>query len=73
MHSPKKIDFKHTILTSHLPFREEILEMDHLHHNSHVLLSGRAQVVFDITLSLKLENHLFNGHTLPADAAEFVP
>lgn len=47
--------------------------MDHLHHHGHVLLSGRAQVVFDITLSLELENHLFNGHTLPADTAELVP
>lgn len=55
------------------PFREEILEMDHLHHDGHILLSSRAQVVFDITLSLELEHHLFNGHTLPADTAELVP
>lgn len=67
------MDLKHTLQTSHLPFREEILEMDHLHHHGHVLLSGRAQVVFDITLSLELENHLFYGHTLPADTAELVP
>lgn len=55
------------------PFREEILEMDHLHHDGHILLSSRAQVVFDVTLSLELEHHLLNGHTLPADAAELVP
>lgn len=47
--------------------------MDHLHHDSHILLSSRAQVVFDVTLSLELEHHLLNGHTLPADAAELVP
>lgn len=56
-----------------LPFREEILEMDHLHHNGHVLLSSRAQVVFDVALSLELEHHLLYGHALSADAAELVP
>lgn len=65
--------FKHVVQTGHSPFREEILEMDHLHHDSHVLLSSRAQVVFDVTLSLELEHHLFNGHALPADTAELVP
>lgn len=46
--------------------------MDHLHHDGHVFLSGRAQVVFDVALSLELEHHLLNGHTLSADAAELV-
>lgn len=64
---------KHAVQSSHLPFREEILEMDHLHHDGHILLSSRAQVVFDIALSLELKHHLFNGHTLPADTAELVP
>lgn len=65
--------FKHADQISHSPFREEILEMDHLHHDSHILLCSRAQVVFDVALSLELENHLLNGHTLPADTAELVP
>lgn len=56
-----------------LPFREEILKMDHLDHDSHVLLRSRAQVVFHVTLSLKLEHHLFDGGTFPTDTAEFVP
>lgn len=47
--------------------------MDHLHHHGHVLLCGRAKVVLDVTLSLELEHHLFNGRTLPADTAELVP
>lgn len=47
--------------------------MDHLHHDSHVLFSGRAQVVPDVTLPLELEHHLFDGHTLPADTAEPLP
>lgn len=68
----KKI-FKHAGQTNHSPFREKILKMDHLHHDSHILLCSRAQVVFDVTLSLELENHLLNGHTLSADAAELVP
>lgn len=59
--------------SSNLPFREEILEMDHLHHDGHILLSSRAQVVFHVAFSLQLEHHLLNGHTLPADAAELVP
>lgn len=61
------------LLTGRLPFRKQILEMDHLHHDSHILLSSRAQVVFDVTFSLELEHHLLNGHTLSADAAELVP
>lgn len=65
--------FTHAVQTSHSPFREEILEMDHLHHDGHILLRSRAQVVFDVTLPLQLEHHLFNGHALPADAAELVP
>lgn len=47
--------------------------MDHLHHDSHILLGCRAQVVVDVALPLELEHHLLNGHTLPADAAELVP
>lgn len=47
--------------------------MDHLHHDSHVLLGGGAQVVFDVALSLQLEHHFFYGHALPTDAAELVP
>lgn len=64
---------KHAVQTGHSPFREEILEMDHLHHDGHILLRSRAQVVFDVTLSLELEHHLFNRHALPADTAELVP
>lgn len=55
------------------PFREEVLEMDHLHHDGYILLCSRAQVVFEVTLPLELEHHLFNGHTLPANTAELVP
>lgn len=55
------------------PFGEKILEMDHLHHDGHVFLRSRAQVVFDVAFSLELEHHLFYGHTLSADAAELVP
>lgn len=47
--------------------------MDHLDHDSHVLLRSRAQVVLHVTLSLELEHHLFDRHTFPADTAEFVP
>lgn len=60
-------------IAPHLPFREEILKMDHLNHDSHVLLRCRAQVVFHVTLSLELEDHLFDGHAFPTDTAEFVP
>lgn len=63
----------HAPHTSHLPFGEEILEMNHLHHDGHILLRGGAEVVLNITLPLELEHHLLNGHTLPADAAELVP
>lgn len=58
---------------THLPFREEILKMDHLDHDSHILLCSRAQVVLHVTLSLELEHHLFDRHAFPTDAAEFVP
>ena len=54
------------------PFREKVLEVDHLHHDSNVLLGCRTQVVSEVTLSLQLEHHLFNGQALPADAAELV-
>lgn len=47
--------------------------MDHLDHDSHVLLRSRAQVVFHVTLSLELEYHLFDGHAFPTDTAESVP
>lgn len=47
--------------------------MDHLDHDSHVVLRSRAQVVFHVTLSLELEYHLFDGHAFPTDTAEFVP
>lgn len=47
--------------------------MDHLHHDGDILFRGGAEIVFDVALSLELEYHLFNGHTLPADAAELVP
>lgn len=59
--------------TSYSPFRKEVLEVDHLHHDGHILFSSGAQVVFDVTLSLELEYHLFNRHAFPADAAELVP
>lgn len=61
------------LVKRHSPFGEEILEMDHFHHDGHVVLSSGAQVVLDVTLSLEMEHHLFNGHTLPAYAAELVP
>lgn len=69
----EKIYSKHALQTSHSPFREEILEMDHLHHDGNILLRSGAEVVFDVALSLELEHHLFDGHTLPADTAELVP
>ncbi len=46
--------------------------MDHLHHDIDVLPHGRAEVVFDVALTLQLEHHLFHGQTLAADAAELV-
>lgn len=46
--------------------------MNHLHHDGDVLLCGRAQVVLEVTLPLQLEDHLFDGRTLAADAAELV-
>lgn len=46
--------------------------MDHLHHDGHILLCSRAQVVLAVTLPLQLEDHLFDGRTLPADTAELV-
>lgn len=55
------------------PVQQEILEMDHLHNHADVLPRSRAQVMLDIAFPLQLENHLPNGRTLPADAAEFVP
>lgn len=64
---------KTTNHTPRSPFREEILKMDHLDHDSHVLLCSRAQVVFRVALSLELEYHLFDGHAFPTDAAESVP
>lgn len=66
---PRVVEQKKT----HLPFREEILKMDHLDHDSHVLLRSRAQVVLHVTLSLELEHHLFDRHAFPTDTAEFVP
>lgn len=47
--------------------------MDHLDHDSHILLRSRAQVVLHVTLSLELEHHLFDRHAFPTDTAEFVP
>lgn len=60
-------------VSNHSPFGKQVLKMDHLHHDGHVLLRSGAEIVFNIALSLELEDHLFNGHTLPADAAELVP
>lgn len=46
--------------------------MDHLYHDGDILLCSRAQVVFEITLPLQLEDHVFDGCTLAADTAELV-
>lgn len=54
------------------PFGEEILKVDHLHHDSDIVFCSRAQVVLEITLPLQLEDHLLDGCTLAADAAKLV-
>lgn len=55
------------------PFGEEVLEVDHLHHDVDVLLDGGTKVVFDVALSLQVDYHLLHCQALPAHTAEPVP
>lgn len=55
------------------PFGEEVLEVDHLHHDVNVLPDSRTKVVFDVALSLQLEHHLVHRQALPAHTTEPVP
>ena len=57
-------------LSCHSPFGEQVLEVDHLHHDVDVLLGSRAEVVVDVALALQLEHHVLDGQALATDAAE---
>lgn len=53
--------------------QQEILEMNHFHNHTDVLLRCRAQVVLEIAFFLQLVDHFPNCRTLPADAAKLMP
>lgn len=55
------------------PLGEQVLEVDHLHHDVDVLLGGGAEVVLHVALALQLEHHVLHRQAPAADAAELVP
>lgn len=59
-------------LGQHLLLQQQVLEVNHLHHHSGVLLGCRAHIVSEVAFPLQLKHHFLNGWALPAYAAESV-
>lgn len=68
--SPPGPGLSNTVLD--LPFGEQVLKVDHLHHDINVLPDCWAEVVFDVALALQLKHHLLHGQTFAAHTAELV-